>query len=61
MVRGLKLFADYFTGYEDHYILIGGAACDVWFSKAEFKPRATKDFDLVLVIEAVDPAFIARF
>lgn len=61
MVRGLKLFADYFRGYEDHYVLIGGAACDVWLSKAEFRPRATKDLDLVLVIEAVDSSFIARF
>ena len=61
MVRGLKLFADYFTGYEDHYVLIGGAACDVWLSKAEFRPRATKDLDLVLVIEAEDSTFIARF
>jgi hypothetical protein len=63
MVRGLKLFADYFAGYEDHYVLIGGAACDIWLSKAEFRPRATKnlDLDLVLVIEAVDSTFIARF
>lgn len=61
MVRGLKLFADYFRGYEDHYVLIGGAACDVWLSKAEFRPRATKDLDLVLVIEAVDSSFIVRF
>ncbi|MHB9005018.1 MAG: hypothetical protein ACYC6C_13350, partial [Coriobacteriia bacterium] len=57
----MKLFADYFAGYEDHYVLIGGAACDVWLSKAEFWLRATKDLDLVLVIEAVDSAFIARF
>jgi glutathionyl-hydroquinone reductase len=61
MVRGLKLFAEYFAGYEDRYVLIGGAACDIWLSKAEFRPRATKDLDLVLVIEAVDSAFVARF
>lgn len=61
MVRGLKLFADYFAGYEDRYVLIGGAACDIWLSKAEFRSRATKDLDLVLVIEAIDAAFIARF
>jgi len=61
MVRGLKLFADYFAGYEDRYVLIGGAACDIWLSKAELQPRATKDLDLVLVIEAVDLAFVAHF
>jgi len=61
MVRGLKIFADYFTGYEDRYVLIGGAACDIWLSKAEFRARATKDLDLVLVIEAIDSAFVAHF
>lgn len=61
MVRGLKLFAEYFAGYEDRYVLIGGAACDIWLSKAEFRPRATKDLDLALVIEAVDSAFVSRF
>lgn len=61
MVRGLELFARYFAGFEDRYVLIGGAACDLWLSKAEFRPRATKDLDLVLVIEAVDASFVSRF
>lgn len=61
MVRGLKLFADYFVEYEDRYVLIGGATCDIWLSKAELQPRATKDLDIVLVIEAVDLAFVSHF
>ena len=61
MVRGLEFFARFFAGFEDRYVLIGGAACDLWLSKAEFRARATKDLDLVLVIEAVDAPFVARF
>ena len=61
MVRGLDLFAQRFAGFENRYVLIGGAACDIWLSKAAFRPRATKDLDLVLVIEAVDAAFVERF
>ena len=40
LVHGLKIFADYFPEYEDRYVPIGGAACDIWLSKAEFQARA---------------------
>lgn len=29
MVIGLDLFVEHFRGYGDHYMLIGGAACDL--------------------------------
>ena len=29
MVYGLEVFKDYFKGYEEQYVLIGGAACDI--------------------------------
>lgn len=28
MVEGLDVFQDHFKDYTDHYILIGGSACD---------------------------------
>ncbi len=31
-MEGLETFKQYFQEYEDHYVLIGGAACDVIFS-----------------------------
>ena len=61
MVQGIECFSRFFTGFEDRYILIGGAACDLWLSNAQFKPRATKDLDIVLIIEAIDELFVRRF
>ena len=29
MVRGLEAFREYFAGFENQYVLIGGAACDI--------------------------------
>ena len=33
MVKGLNAFRKYFEGYENQYVLIGGAACDVVFER----------------------------
>jgi hypothetical protein len=61
MVKGLTRFVEHFAGFENAYILIGGAACDLWLSDRSLPFRATKDLDLVLVVEALDPAFFERF
>ena len=31
MVKGLDTFWKYFADYEEQYVLIGGAACDIHF------------------------------
>ncbi len=31
MVKGLNIFLDCISGFEGSFILIGGAACDLWF------------------------------
>ncbi len=61
MVRGLDSFRTWFRGYEDQYAIIGGTACDLLMSDGGLEFRATKDIDLVLIVEAVDSAFAARF
>ncbi len=33
MVKGLNTFREFFSGYEEQYVLIGGAACDIIFRK----------------------------
>ena len=30
---GLDKFKEYFMGYQDQYVLIGGAACDIIFEE----------------------------
>ena len=60
-MKGLDRFKAHFAGYEDNYVLIGGAACDVLMQEAGLEFRATKDFDLVLCVEALDPGFGQHF
>lgn len=61
MVRGIESFREWFRGYEDQYAIIGGTACDLLMTDGGLDFRATKDIDLVLIIEAVDAAFGSRF
>lgn len=61
MVKGIEKFREHFAGFEDQYVIIGGAACDLLFDAAGLAFRATKDIDLVLCVEVVDATFGARF
>ena len=61
MVRGLDLFRDYFKDYTDEYILIGGTACDLAMASMGLDFRATKDLDIVLILEALDVEFVNAF
>jgi len=57
MVVGLDTFGAHFADYKDRYVLIGGAASWLVLDAAGLEPRATKDLDIVLCVEALDPAF----
>lgn len=61
MVKGLDTFREYFADYEKQYVLIGGAACDIVFESNEANFRATRDLDMVLIIEALTPEFGEKF
>lgn len=57
MVNGLDTFSAYFAGDEPHYVLIGGVATQLALEEAGLNARATKDLDIVLCIEALNPTF----
>lgn len=61
MVKGLPKFREHFAGYEEHYVLIGGAACDVLMEEAGLEFRATKDLDIVLCVEVLNEEFAKVF
>jgi hypothetical protein len=61
VVKGLDKFRAHFEGYVDHYILIGGTACDLRFTEKGLDFRATKDFDIILVVEALTDQFVQHF
>lgn len=61
MIRGLEVFRAHFRDFKDQYVLIGGSACDLWFAESGIEFRATKDLDIVLIVEALTPEFGKRF
>ncbi len=61
MVRGLAVFQRHFEQFTDKYVLIGGAACDLAMTQAGLEFRATKDLDVVLLVENLDVKFAAAF
>ena len=61
MVKGIDQFKAYFDAFPDNYVIIGGTACDMIMEEAGLTARATKDIDIILVIEALNPEFLQTF
>ena len=57
MVRGIEKFKEHFKGFEGKYTLIGGVACGLLLDDAGLEFRGTQDFDIVLIVEAMDSLF----
>ena len=60
MIRGIEKFREYFERFSDYYVIIGGTACDALMDDAGIDFRATKDIDIVLLIEEINPDFAQR-
>lgn len=61
MVRGIDTFKEFFKGFEGNYVIIGGTACEIHEDLYAQVPRATKDIDIILVVEALSAEFVAKF
>jgi len=61
MVKGIDQFRVHFDGFNDRYVLIGGAACYLAMEEAGLDFRVTKDLDIVLCVEALDAEFVSVF
>lgn len=61
MVTGLKKFKDWFKEFDNQYVVIGGTACDLLMEQEELVFRATKDIDIVLIVESMTAEFGKRF
>jgi len=60
MVHGLNKYREYFLDYPGHYVIIGGAACDIIMNNIDVEFRVTKDFDVVLIAEAFSEEFFKK-
>lgn len=57
MVKGIEKFKEHFKDFEGKYTLIGGVACGLLLDDAGLTFRGTHDFDIVLIVEAMDNLF----
>lgn len=60
-VKGLDKFKEYFSEFKENYVIIGGTACSIILRDADIKPRATKDIDMILVVENMSTDFGLKF
>ena len=51
----LDTFSNYFSSFNEQYVLIGGTATMLLLSEVGFSSRTTKDLDIVLCIETLTP------
>lgn len=61
MVVGLDIFTEHFKEHTEHYLLIGGRACDFHFQMRGLDFRVTKDLDIILIVEALSTDFVNHF
>ena len=60
-MNGIDVFKAHFAGFAHQYVLIGGAACDIIMDEVGLAFRATKDLDIVILVEALDADFGKQF
>lgn len=58
---GLEKFQKHFAAFADQYVLIGGVATLLALEEQGLEARATKDLDIVLCVEVLEPAFVRAF
>jgi len=61
IISRMQSFKDWFHGYEDHFVVIGGGACSLIMEEIGSDFRATRDIDIVLLIESLNADFGRRF
>lgn len=61
MVKGLERFIEKFKDCTDCYTIIGGTACDILMSEQDLDFRATKDIDMIIIMEEKTDEFAKLF
>lgn len=61
MVRGIDKFKEKLGHYAGNYVIIGGTACEIHEVLNTQEPRATKDIDIILIVEALSSTFVEEF
>ena len=57
-INSNEKFLAAFKEFKEHYVLIGGTATSLILAQYDLKSRTTKDYDLVIIDDKKDKAFI---
>jgi len=60
IITRMQSFKEWFADYSDNFVIIGGAACSLIMEEENADFRPTKDVDVVLLVEALNPDFGKR-
>jgi hypothetical protein len=58
---GIDKIREYLGGFNANYVIIGGTACNLNLEDADLQGRATKDIDMIVVCEAINPEYVRQF
>lgn len=61
MVQRMESFREWFAKYSNQYVIIGGTTCDLLMIQDDFDFRATRNIDMVLILESLTPEFGTHF
>ena len=58
---GIDKIREYLGNFNANYVIIGGTACNLNLEDADLQGRATKDIDMIVVCEAINPEYVRQF
>lgn len=58
---GIDKLREYLGNFNTNYVIIGGTACNLNLEDADLQGRATKDIDMIVVCEAINPEYVRQF
>lgn len=61
MIKGQQIFTEHFADFQDCFVVIGGLAVDIHMEEQAVPFRVTKDFDIILFVEALRSEFFEKF
>ena len=61
IISRFQSLKEWLRGYEDSFTVIGGTACSLIMNESGADFRATKDVDIVIILEALNEDFGQRF
>lgn len=59
-MEGLNKFREAFKDFSNNYVIIGGTACNFTMRGTQVKARATRDIDMIIIVEQMTPEYGER-